>query len=126
MAFKDPEDKKAYDKAYYEANKEKIAKHKKAYREKKHEKIAEYQKAYNQTPAGKKSLTIGQWKYTGLIHDDYDTLYETYLQTTNCDVCKSTFKDTFDRCMDHDHSNGLFRQFLCRACNTRDSWLLKR
>jgi hypothetical protein len=111
MPLKDAEERKAYQKAYQ-----------KAYREANREKFAEYHKAYFQSLAGKKS----SWKQRGLLHDDYDTLYEAYLQTTNCDVCKVTFKDTFDRCMDHDHSTGLFRQFLCRPCNNRDSWLLKR
>ena len=44
----DKEEKKAYNKAYREANKEKILKQKKAYHEANKEKIAEFQKAYRE------------------------------------------------------------------------------
>jgi len=103
-------DRKAYMRAYQEANREEFAERKKAYR---------------QTPKGKKSTIILLWKQRGLIHDDYDALYDSYLQRTQCDVCKFEYKDSYDRCMDHDHETHLFRQFLCRSCNTMDSWKLK-
>lgn len=112
------EERANYDKAYRKAHKAKIA----AYRDShKVERVA-YDKAYLQTPSGKKSHKISDWKRYGLIHDDYNTLYESYLQATNCDVCKNEYKDTFDRCMDHDHETGQFRQFLCRSCNNMDHW----
>lgn len=108
MPFKDHEARKAYDKARYEANKTEVV---------------ERAKMYCKTPAGKKSSAIRNWKHSGLINDDYSALYGSYLQAPHCNACKSEFKDSFDRCMDHDHDTGLFRQFLCRACNTRDAWL---
>jgi hypothetical protein len=86
------------------------------------EKRKEYYKKYYRTPAGKKSHTINNWKLRGLIHDNYSELYEHYINTNECDVCKKVFNDRFDRCMDHDHVSGLFRQILCNNCNSMDNW----
>lgn len=67
--------------------------------------------------------TIRKWKSRGLIYDDYDALYEIYINTTHCQHCENEFKDSFDRCMDHDHDTGLFRKIICRACNLNDSYI---
>ena len=81
-----------------------------------------YKRAWFQTPHGKKVERINKWSHLGLKHDDMDALYDLYLSTTHCDVCEKQFKNNRDRCMDHDHDTGLFRQILCRSCNTRDHW----
>ena len=107
MPYKDPEKKKQYMKEYS-----------KQYRENNKEKAKEY----NQTPEGKKVKTISNWKQRGLIHDNYSDLYDKYLDTSECDVCKYVFDETNWRCMDHDHTTGLFRQFLCNRCNNHDMW----
>jgi hypothetical protein len=65
-------------------------------------------------------MMITSWKRKGLIHDDYSKLYDDYLKCTQCDVCEKEFKTRRDKCMDHDHTTGLFRQFLCQSCNTHD------
>ena len=104
-------------KKYYEKNKEKIADY---YIENK-EKRAEYRKSEN----GKKHTSISNWKYIGVIHENFDELYELYIRTNECNVCKVQFKNTKDRCLDHDHDTGKFRQILCHSCNTRDSWKKK-
>ena len=70
-----------------------------------------------------KSDTIFKWKSRGLIYNDYDELYEIYIKTTNCWYCQKEFKNSSDRCMDHDHSTGLFRKIVCRACNNCDSYI---
>jgi hypothetical protein len=77
---------------------------------------------YSKTPHRKKSMRIAQWKLRGVIDNDYNALYEQYLEATNCEACKSVFKSTRDRCLDHNHDTGMFRQFLCRSCNNRDGW----
>jgi hypothetical protein len=119
MAYKDPESRKAY----REANKEKIREQNKAWYKKNKAKEDERIKFWSQSPAGKKSHTIASWKYQGIIHDDYDALYDSYLEATHCNACKSEFKNSFDRNADHNHDTGLFRQFLCRDCNRNDRWL---
>ena len=106
--------------------KEERAVYMKKYKQKNKGKIAEREKKYDQkrkkTPARIKSRIIADWKRNGLIHPDYDELYTLYLSATNCEVCRKEFIDSFDRCMDHCHETGLFRQFLCRSCNNKDSW----
>lgn len=70
-----------------------------------------------------RSQTIYNWKKYGLIHDDYNALYETYINTTHCNHCKKMFKNSRDRCMDHDHETGMFRSIVCNACNLNDAYI---
>jgi len=58
-----------------------------------------------------------------LIYDDYDALYEAYIKTSECQHCNKAFKTSRDRCLDHDHITGIFRNIVCRGCNTRDSYI---
>tara|TARA_Y100000592_G_scaffold68546_1_gene106518 strand:+ start:1297 stop:1731 length:435 start_codon:yes stop_codon:yes gene_type:complete len=118
--IKNKDKKTEYMKEYREKNKDKI----KEYREKNKEKIAEKKKEYNKTPAGIKSSRINNWKYSGIIHDNYDELYERYLNTEFCEECnvkltedKKTTKTT--RCLDHDHNTGFVRNIVCNSCNVK-------
>ena len=70
-----------------------------------------------------KTQTIYQWKSRGVIYEDYDELYYTYIRTLNCSYCNKEFKNSFDRCLDHDHITGLFRAIVCRGCNSCDSYI---
>ena len=70
-----------------------------------------------------KSQTIRKWKSRGLIYDDYDELYEIYIKTMNCQHCNKEFKNSSDRCLDHDHDTGMFRKIVCRGCNNCDSYI---
>ena len=122
------------DRRYREKNKEKIRQKDKVYREKNKDKRKEYlkknkekTKRYNQTPQAIKSMRISQWKYRGIICDNWDALYNHYLKTSYCDICK--VKLTCDKvstattkCCDHDHSiiaRPNFRNILCHSCNVR-------
>ena len=112
-----PEETKAYKKAYYQKNKEKIKEKEKEYREKNKEKIKEkekeykkeyreknkektkekekeyYQKnkeqrkEYRQTEQCKKTHRISNWKKRGVKCDDFASLYEYYLNCKNCEDC---------------------------------------
>ena len=70
-----------------------------------------------------KSKRIFAWKSRGLIYDDYNELYEVYIKTMNCQHCQKEFKNSNDRCMDHDHKTGLFRKIVCRGCNINDRYI---
>jgi len=70
-----------------------------------------------------KSQTIYNWKRSGLICDDYNALYETYIKTMECQHCKKKFTKNNKRCMDHDHTTGLFRKIVCHRCNAMDSYI---
>ena len=70
-----------------------------------------------------KSQTIYKWKKRGLIYDDYDALYETYIKTMECQHCQTEFTKNNKRCLDHDHTTGLFRKIVCHRCNAMDSYI---
>jgi hypothetical protein len=136
----DKEKKREYDKEYREKNKEKITEYKKEYHQKNKEKvnerckeyskeyrknnkekISQYYKEYGLTEKGKRSFTIRGWKYQGLICDDYDEMYDKYIIAENCEECEVKFEGNGrnQKCLDHDHTTGLFRNFLCKSCNNK-------
>ena len=132
----DKEERKEYNRLRYIANKEKLLAQMKTYRETNKEKILkehreyriankeyykEYKKAYYQTPEGKKSRIMACWRSHG-VNNVNDEMYDKYINTHCCDVCKNEFKNSMDKHLDHDHETGDFRQVLCRSCNSRDSW----
>jgi hypothetical protein len=95
---------------------------------KKGHKLTERQKELNnirnrewsKTPKGKLCATKKQWKRRGFNMENFTEIYSKYLSATHCELCNIEFSDKNDgkqRCMDHNHSNGEFRAFLCRNCN---------
>ena len=127
------EEKKAYKKEWYKKNRERLLKKNKDYRienphimknyrEENKEKIAKLIYARAQTPEGRKSRRISLWKFTGVICEDFDALYEHYINTSFCDNCEVALTEdkvttATTRCLDHSHETGLFRNVLCNACN---------
>jgi len=107
-------------KKYYQDNKEERRNYQKEYSEKNKEKI----KKYNQSLSGKKAHTKGQWKFIGLDMDNFEEVYQRYLDTTNCDKCNVLLttgehcKTT--KCMDHCHYTNKFRRVLCLSCNFKE------
>ena len=67
--------------------------------------------------------TIRNWKHSGLIYPDYDELYQTYINTMECQHCLKMFKSTRDRHLDHCHITGLFRKIVCHNCNCCDNYI---
>ena len=150
MVCKDPEKRKEYMREYARKNRERIAEYKKEYAKLNKDKIAEYEKKryennkqyyqqkhktyreehkdelkqkkadYYKTPNGIKSRIINKWKDYGIISNDFDTLYDLYINTDKCMYCEKSFADSYYRCLDHDHETGLYRAVLCRSCNVKD------
>jgi len=110
------------DRARYEKNKVKILAQKKARYEKNKDKISARNKAYKQTPSGKKSRIVSDWKKRGVIGDLSKIYDERYLPCTHCEACNKEFSSNRDRCLDHCHETGLFRKVLCQNCNRHDNW----
>jgi hypothetical protein len=101
------EERKEYNKNYYKNNKQKQK---------------ENIKNYRKTEKGKEVSMISNWKQKGVIHDNFEELYNKYLNTKECNVCKYVFDKTNRKCLDHDHETGLFRNVLCHKCNNYDNW----
>ena len=78
-----------------------------------------YHKNYNQY----KYKVIDRWTRWGVIYHNLDELYEVYINTMDCQFCKKEFKNSTDRCLDHDHETGMFRKIVCRNCNNQDCYL---
>ena len=104
----DKETKKEYDKKRYELKKEQIK---------------EKHRQYRQTPRGLMVERISKWKRRGLICDDYNEIYDIYINTNFCDVCDIPLIEGLygvnRKVLDHSHITGEFRNVLCTGCNTR-------
>ena len=70
-------------------------------------------------PKKHKYNTIYKWKYKGLKEPDETILeiYEGSIMASNCELCGNPFKSLRDRCMDHCHVTGKFRNIVCNKCN---------
>jgi len=65
----------------------------------------------------------GSWKLLGLNMENFEEIYERYLTTTYCDLCKVELTDgkirtKTTKCMDHSHITGEFRNIVCMSCNS--------
>ena len=120
MPQRTKEEKAIYNKEWREKNKEKLKQQNKAYREKNKDKIKEYNKEYSQTEAGIKSHRIARWKHRGVtlqFHQDWDSIYRTYIECEYCDECEIKFKNSLNRHLDHCHETGYIRNIICNRCN---------
>jgi hypothetical protein len=76
---------------------------------------------WRETEKGLKSHRITNWKQRNVKHDDFNKLYDYFLSIKNCQNCDIELSEGIrgdGRCLDHDHIYGLFRQVLCRTCNS--------
>ena len=111
----------AYNKKWYEANKQKKLEYNKQYRKENPEKDKISHRKW--AVKNHKKCRINTWKHRKIITDDWDNVYDIYMDTTNCNYCNKQFKNKLDRNLDHDHtindSNNI-RGIICRECNTTD------
>ena len=106
--------------------KEKRKEYMKKYNEKKKQERSEYYKIHNQKAEVKKARKINEWKLRGLISENYDEIYDTWFNATNCEDCCCDLQhgtkggnQTNTKCMDHCHTTGQFRNIICHSCNTK-------
>ena len=88
--------------------------------EKGKEKNNERNRNWSKTPKGIKGYTKKNWKKRGLNMDTFEEVYEKYLQATKCELCSVEFEKENcgkQKCMDHCHETGEFRNIVCRNCN---------
>ena len=112
-----------YHKDYDENNKEKRKIYNKDYQENNKEKLLEKQKDYRKTEPYKKSSRISDWKRYGVKHEDFNSLYDYYLNVEFCEQCNVELVEGVlganKKCLDHDHTTGEFRNVICQRCNIR-------
>lgn len=120
------EKKTAQNRKYYLNNKEKKLAYQKDRRQNNPEarkQYLEYLKNYFKTPNGKKKVTIGSWKKSGIIAYDWEQVYELYTTCDTCYYCNEPFDKPINKHLDHDHSitdRQNIRGILCRSCNITD------
>jgi len=123
-------------KEYYEKNKEEIKEQVKKYKQsekgkeaqqkaeqkyKQSEKGKEAKQKYKQSEKGKETRRIFVWKQLGVKCDDWNELYEYYINCWECENCGVELVEGHTannrRCLDHCHKTGKFRNVLCSYCN---------
>lgn len=93
----------------------------------KKDKHKQYQKQYRQTEKAIKNRRITNWKIMGVISENYDELYEKYINTEFCELCnvkltEGKLRNKTTRCLDHDHSINdceNVRNIVCQSCNSK-------
>jgi len=121
MPHKDPEKLREYQRKWCENNpdrKEYLREYRLKNKEKRNEDLKQWRK--DNPVKTQKSRLIIIWRYWG-VKGDLQAIYERWLNTTHCDVCKVSLEGK--KCMDHDHQSGEFRHILCNSCNVNDFWM---
>jgi len=122
---------------WYKNNKEAKREHQRRYRGKNKDKAKEYHDIWieaNREYVNKKQLErlekkenkktqmLYIWKNAGTISDDWNSVFDTWYEATNCWCCNKFLKKG-DKCLDHDHETGEPRAILCKVCNLHDRWI---
>lgn len=69
----------------------------------------------------KKEKRIKSWIKQGMVdtfNDNYKTIWNRYNDTTHCEICNKSFNNNRMN-MEHNHTTGFFRGFVCTRCNIR-------
>tara|TARA_R110002074_G_C11974854_1_gene611143 strand:+ start:43 stop:489 length:447 start_codon:yes stop_codon:yes gene_type:complete len=78
----------------------------------------EINKKYYESDKGKKTERKKWWKRRGVVFDnDFEEIYDRYINSSQCELCNKVYKNSQDKCLDHCHTTGKFRNVVCRPCN---------
>ena len=102
-----------------EEKKESRRESQRVYRLKNIEKIKEKHSVYSQTDKEKKRKIITKWKLRGVICEDFDKMYEIYINTNKCNWCNKDVSKR--RYIEHNHYSCEIRGIVCQSCNMKIS-----
>ena len=68
-------------------------------------------------PKDHKSSKKKYWKSVGVNMDNFDEFYNRYIHSSQCELCNKIYDTNSNRCLDHCHTTGKFRNVVCRTCN---------
>jgi|DEB0MinimDraft_6_1074348.scaffolds.fasta_scaffold02117_8 hypothetical protein len=65
---------------------------------------------------------INKWKLRGVNHTDEEfkdilKIYHSTIKCNKCNIILSNENNSKQKCLDHCHKTGKFRQILCKVCN---------
>ena len=66
-----------------------------------------------------KKQMIYKWKKRGVISEDYESLYDLYFDTNECDNCGIELNqdNSTKKHLHHNHTTGQFVSVVCCVCN---------
>ena len=90
--------------------------------------LARSKKYRNNNLKEKKRCAIKTWRSRGVVSEDFNSLYDQYIQILNCENCGVDFGERGDgsctfRVLDHCHVSGQVRNVLCQLCNIRRGYV---
>jgi hypothetical protein len=121
------ERKREANRKYNERNREKLKEQRLTHYHNNKEKESERKKAFYKTEQGRKINRIANWKRRGVVCENFDNLYEYFINCKECEECDveltvDRYSVRTTRCLDHCHKTGRFRNVLCNYCNTNRRW----
>jgi len=102
---------------YRKKHKDKIKERNKEYRKDNIDKIMQLHKQWKNK--NKSDVFIKSWKRQGLKHTDnhLKEIFKRREESTKCELCNTKYTKPHDKCCDHHHSSGSFRNICCKKCN---------
>lgn len=107
-------------------NREKERERGRKYRKDNPEKNKERWRKYkrNNPEKYKKAHKKATWRKAGLNMENFEEIYDRYINTSHCDMCEvlltvDTVSTKTTKCMEHSHISGELRGIVCHSCNAK-------